>query len=258
VADLYRWMEGKGASPDRQRKAGSRLRQALKECVRVGHLQVNPAARVHLPRAKPEEARALRPDEVNRLLQAAEGWSYEAMLWLALDSGARQGELWALTWADITLTQAGGEVVINKSLQELSGQLRVKPPKTAKGRRRVPILGGTSRRLMVARPEGAPLDGLVFADSQGSFLRKSNFHRTHWQPLLRAAGLEGLKFHSLRHTCATILLTANVHPKVVQERLGHATIEITLNTYSHLLPTMQNSAVEALGTALDPNAVKPQ
>jgi integrase len=250
VQDLYRRMEAEGLSPSAQRRAGSRLRQVLAACVRAGMIASNPASACPLPRARAEAARALRPEEVARLLKVADAGPLGPMVRLALDTGARQGELWALTFGDFVITPEGPEVVISKSLQERDGKLRVKEPKTRGSRRKVPILRRTLEAVGTVWPAKARPEDLVFRNSDGQHLRKPNFIRRHWQPLLKAAGLEGLKFHSLRHTCATLLLTANVHPKIVQERLGHASITITLDTYSHLIPAMQSRAVEALGRTL--------
>jgi integrase len=146
------------------------------------------------------------------------------------------------------------EVFFNKSLQEVKGALRVKEPKTPKGRRRAPIAAATATRLRaIHTPSSASTEGLVFPAEGGGFIRRSNFRSRVWLPLQKKAGLSAFRFHDLRHTCATALLLANVHPKVVSERLGHSKIEVTLNTYSHLLPTMQTSAVAALeGLLLQP------
>jgi integrase len=87
----------------------------------------------------------------------------------------------------------------------------------------------------------------VFTNTDGGYIHPGNFRTRVWLPLLEKAGLdEDVRFHDLRHTCASLLLLANVHPKVVSERLGHASIAITLDTYSHLLPTMQTSATDVL------------
>lgn len=90
----------------------------------------------------------------------------------------------------------------------------------------------------------------IFCDSNGGLLRRSNFLRRSYLPLLRAAGVPKIRFHDLRHTAATLLLLQGVHPKVVQERLGHATISITLDTYSHVLPSLQREAAEKLDALL--------
>jgi integrase len=86
----------------------------------------------------------------------------------------------------------------------------------------------------------------VFCDTDGKHLRKSNVSRRSFKPALKRAGLEGVRFHDHRHTCATLLLLSDVNVKVVSGRLGHASIELTLNTYSHVLPTLQKKAAEKM------------
>ncbi len=101
--------------------------------------------------------------------------------------------------------------------------------------------------------EGHP-DGLVFCDTQGGPLRKSNLLRRSFLPLLKRAGLPVIRFHDLRHTAATLLLAQGVHPKIVQERLGHSQISITLDTYSHVLPGMGREAASKLDAILTKTA----
>jgi integrase len=93
-------------------------------------------------------------------------------------------------------------------------------------------------------------NGLVFASEVGEPLRRQHVTSRRFKPLLELARLPQIRFHDLRHTCATLLLSENVNPKVVSEMLGHATIAITLDTYSHVLPTMQESAATAMEEAL--------
>lgn len=92
--------------------------------------------------------------------------------------------------------------------------------------------------------------GLIFATQRGTLVNPTNLRRRSFTPLLEQAALPSIRFHDLRHTCATLLLSRNVNPKIVSEMLGHATIAITLDTYSHVLPTMQESAARALEDAL--------
>ncbi len=92
--------------------------------------------------------------------------------------------------------------------------------------------------------------GLVFATQKGTLLNPSNLRKRSFEPLLERAELPVIRFHDLRHTCATLLLTSNVNPKIVSEMLGHATIAITLDTYSHVLPNMQKGAALALEETL--------
>jgi integrase len=93
-------------------------------------------------------------------------------------------------------------------------------------------------------------NGLIFASESGEPLNRHYITTHRFKPLLKRAGLPQIRFHDLRHTCATLLLSKNVNPKVVSEMLGHATIAITLDTYSHVLPNMQESAAKAMEDAL--------
>lgn len=92
--------------------------------------------------------------------------------------------------------------------------------------------------------------GLVFAGEGGGYINPSNLHQRSFKPLLKRAGLPQITFHDLRHTCASHLFQQNVHPKFAQELLGHASVAITLDTYSHMLPGMGNEAADAIGEAL--------
>jgi integrase len=251
ITDLYRRMEEEGVSRDAQARAGRRLRQAFKAFVRLGMVAHNFAAMVPLPRAEKAEVHPLSREEALHLLEVARGDRLEALYRLALDSGARRGELFALHWGDLDLG-ARPEAYFSASLQNFSGTNKRKTTKTAKGRRRVPLTRATGEALLAHRGRSAATgpDDYVFTGRRGGPIQVKNWENREWQPLRRRAGLEGHRFHDLRHTCATLLLLANVHPKVVSERLGHAKIEITLNTYSHLIPAMQERAVEVLEEAL--------
>ncbi|MCI0456764.1 MAG: site-specific integrase [Gemmataceae bacterium] len=251
VAQLYRDLEAAGASADARRRAGGRLRQCLRYAVNFGLIPTSAAHKIPLPRVSKAEIHPLDQDEARALLDAGRPDRLFALYQLALDSGARQGEMFALQWTDFIWDRR--EVSISKSLEEIRGRLRVKEPKSASGRRRVLLTPTTltilreHQQRMLAEGHGS---ALVFCDRQGGHLRKSNVQRRSFQPLLKRAGLMGVRFHDLRHTCATLLLLAGVNIKVVSERLGHADVKITLDTYSHVLPTMQELAVEKLDALL--------
>ncbi|HKV44302.1 MAG TPA: site-specific integrase, partial [bacterium] len=143
----------------------------------------------------------------------------------------------------------GAVLHVCHALHELAGRLWLDEPKNAKARRTVdlPIIAVTAlrehRERMLA--EGHP-HGLVFCDTHGGPVRKSNLVRRSFLPLIKRAGLPRIRFHDLRHTAATLLLLQGVHPKVVQERLGHSQISVTLDTYSHVLPSMGREAAAKL------------
>ena len=137
-----------------------------------------------------------------------------------------------------------------------TGVRGVAETKTARSRRRIDLPGFTVTALREhrARLGATPHpERLVFADSQGGFLRRSNLHRRNFKPLLDRAKLPAsTRFHDLRHAAATLLLAQGVHPKVVQERLGHSTVTLTLDTYSHVLQGMQRDASDRLDALFAP------
>jgi integrase len=145
---------------------------------------------------------------------------------------------------------------------EVNGKLSLEETKTAKSRRRVDLPRTVvdalweHRKRMVA--EGHAGVKWVFCNTTGGPLRRSHFHAQHFKPLLKLAKLPHIRFHDLRHTSATLLLAAGVHPKVVQERLGHSQIGITLDIYSHVLPSMQEEAAARLDEVLQSQKKKRQ
>lgn len=183
----------------------------------------------------------------------------EALYAVAIHCGLRQGELLALRWDDVDLE--AGALHVRRSLSGSRGGRPVfTTPKTAKGRRQVRLTAGAAealrhhrKRQLEDRERVARMwqdHGLVFATEIGTPLNRHNLCRRSFKPLLKKAGLLEIRFHDLRHTCATLLLTKDVHPKIVQELLGHATIAVTLDTYSHVMPGMGDAAAGAMDEAL--------
>jgi integrase len=253
VEQLYADMGKNDGSLSEQAKVGGALRMALRQAVRLRLVAYNVAADVPKPKPHKEEIRPLGPMQLGQFLAAAESDRLSALYVLALDSGMRQGELFALHWSDVDFD--GCAVQVTRSLEEIKGKLRLKDVKTAKARRRIDLSPGTMavmnehRQRMLAEGHNVKA-GIVFCDTNGSFLRKSNVARNSFYPILERASLPDVRFHDLRHTCATLLLLADENAKVVSERLGHAKIQITLDTYSHVLPTMQKRAAEKMGHIL--------
>ena len=144
---------------------------------------------------------------------------------------------------------AGG-VLVQRSLEEINGKHRVKEPKSGKGAASTCPRSPWRRCKTTARPcspKGTTgPDGPVFCAPEGGRLLKPNFQRRVFRPLQKAAKLPVIRFHDLRHTAATLMLLNDVNVKVVSERLGHASIQLTLDTYSHVLPTMQKIAAERM------------
>ena len=251
IQQMYTDLTADEVSPRTRQAVHAVLRRALGEAVNLGMLSDNPAARVKRPRVPRVEVRALDTHDVRRLLDAAEGDPYEALYILAVTAGLRQGELFGLKWKDVDTRRRA--LSVRRSIVDAGGYRGVAEPKTAAGRRRVELsdLAVNALREHRGRCKATPHpEGWVFTDTRGGPLRRSNFLRRQWAPLLARAGLEGVRFHDLRHTSASLLLAAGVHPKIVQERLGHATVGITLDTYSHVLGSLQREVADRIDELL--------
>ena len=198
----------------------------------------------------------LTPEQVSRFLEAAKNDPWYALFLTAVTTGMRPGEYLALQWKDI-----------NFETRTLSVKRTVTPkgefqePKTARSRRSIRLLPSVIQALRSHRIHQAEWrlkqgeayvnKDLVFASETGQPLNERNLVNRHFKPILRAAGLpETLRLYDLRHTCATLLLAAGENPKVVSERLGHASVTLTLDTYSHVLPDMQQAAADKLEALL--------
>lgn len=177
--------------------------------------------------------RPLSVEETWRLLEAARGDRLEALYVLAVHTGMRQGELLALKWRDIDLE--GARLSVRRTITRDGGRLLVGEPKTKKSRRIIALTDGAvgSLRQHLARQmkeieilgDDYRDDGLVFTSEIGTLINPTNLRRRSFARLLELAELpENVRFHDLRHTCATLLFTSGVHPKHVQELLGHASI----------------------------------
>ena len=244
VQSFYRDRLDAGCAPASVNKLHVVLHKALSQAVKWSILPHNVAEAVEAPRPTPNEIQVLSPEETRRLLEAASGDKLEALYVLAVTTGMRQGELLALKWQDVDLEN--GVISIRRTLTKSGGRLLLSEPKTKKSRRTIQLteaaLGALRKHLdcqieVVQRLGDLYRDqGLVFASEVGTLVNPTNLRERSFASLLKRAGLSRIRFHDLRHTCATLLLSRNVHPKYVQELLGHANIAITLDTYSHVVP----------------------
>ena len=247
VQGFYAELLREGMSPRQCQLVHARLFSAFKRAVRWKLIPTNPCTEVDRPTAPTTRFTPLTPRQVLDLLDAAADTRLYALYVLAVFTGLRQGELLGLHWQDVDLN--AGVLRVRQQLQEVAGKMELVEPKTAAGRRQV-ALPKVAVEALVAHRQRMAAKGFdktwVFCDSRGGPIRKSNLRRKSFEPLLEQAKLPKVRFHDLRHTAATLLLLQDVHPKVVQERLGHARISITLDTYSHVLPTMQRDAADKL------------
>lgn len=254
VQGLLGALEREGVSPRLRQMVRSVLNVALKQAVRLEIIRRNPVAAVDRPRAPKPEIRPLNVAECRKLLETAKGDRLEALYVVALSTGLRQGEILGLRWGDVDLAERALQVRRTLIADGSTGQLELAEPKTAKSRRRVDLPGFAVAALAAHRAAlgAVPLpDRLVFTDTEGNPLRKSNLLRRSFKPLLARAGLaQATRFHDLRHSAASLLLVQGVHPKIVQERLGHSTIALTLDTYSHVLKGLGAEAASKLDAIL--------
>jgi len=171
-----------------------------------------------------------------------------------IGTGMRLGEILGLQWSDVDFK--GRAIIVRNTLIEVNGELMLPEPKTPKSRRRVDlpqfVVDALTKHRAQSVREGFAKEPWVFCNSTGGPLRRTHFHVNHFKPLLDKADLPAIRFHDLRHTSATLLLAAGVHPKMVQERLGHSQIGITFDTYSHVVPTLQLEAASKLDTLMRP------
>ncbi len=234
------------------------LREALAHAVRWQLLTRNPADAVTPPHPQRQEMRVLTPEQARRLLEVAEGSAWRVLIYLALATGARLGELLALRWGDLDLN--GGTMRITRTSQRLTGHgIVFATPKTRRAARPVALSPETvdvlreHRRAQIEQrlalgPAYQDQD-LMFPWGTGRPLDRGAVRRT-FVKLTATANIKGIRFHDLRHTAATFMLAAGIHPKVVSERLGHATVAITLDIYSHVMPHLQSEAAAAVDTIL--------
>lgn len=240
------------------RKIVGTLRAALADAVAADIIPKDPAAKVPLPKHSRPTVRVLSPVEVQQLLTAAKDTRLESLLYVAIDSGLRQGELFGMKWGDYDA--ATGAMTVTRAMAELNGKLWEKVTKTAGSRRRV-ILSFAKQAMeehrarMAAEGRDVGPDGLIFPDTEGKPLRKSNYTRRVFDPLVEKAGLTGFTFHGLRHCTASLMLLAGVDTKVVSSRLGHGSVGFTANTYQHLIGGLQERAAESLANVLNPPSI---
>lgn len=233
------------------------LHKALDQAVKWQLVNRNVCDAVDAPRPKPPEMRTWSADESRAFLAGTVDHDLAALWHLALYTGMRRGELLALRWQDVDLER--GQLAIRRTLTRGADGLVFGEPKTKAGRRSIAIPAPIVAILKTHRARQAERrlqigpawhdDGLVFDRGDGTVLHPNVV--THSFPrLARRLGLPGIRFHDLRHTAATLMLANGEHPKIVQERLGHADISMTLGRYSHVTQDMQRDAADRLARLL--------
>jgi integrase len=248
---IQRWINElceRGLSPRTVRMAHGALRTCLNRAVRVGKITRNTASLVELPRHSKTEREFFTPSQVAAFLEAARASEWGALFDIMIRTGLRPGEALGLQWADWD----GSVLRIRRSLVSIPGQMPfLGTTKTCRGRT-IPLTDAArdvlrehrNRQLKDRMKLGSTYvdNDLIYPNRRGGFADLHNIVSRHFKPLLKQTGLPSLRLYDLRHSHATILLAAGEHPKVVQERLGHSSVTLTLDTYSHVIPSMQERA----------------
>jgi integrase len=226
----------------------------LQYAVKNGTLVRNAAAVHAPPKVEERELEILIPDQIAEVLAKLEGHWLCPIVSIALATGMRRGELLALQWGDIDLD--GGTLRVERSVEETKAGLRVKPPKTKRGRRNITLPSETiailrahkvrqlELRLALSMGNITP-STLVFSTIDGELMRPRNLSKAWWRA--RAAmTLPAVSFHAFRHSHASMLIRAGVDVLTISRRLGHAQASITLDRYGHLLEGADAAAAKAI------------
>lgn len=238
------------------------LRNALNTGVRLGIVRINPCTKIRLPRSPKEEMLFLAPEEVCALAEKIDK-HYRVLIYVAAYTGLRAGELGALRRADVDLLR--GVIHVRRALKDVDGRLQFGPTKTHTTRTvSLPAFLRDMLRDHLASPAalsgGNGPEALVFPSKTGGPLRHNLFYRRHFKravagwtdkkgnvhPGALPERLHGLRFHDLRHTAAALSIAAGAHPKLISARLGHSSVQITLDRYAHLFPSVEEALAEKL------------
>ena len=264
--DVQQWAQdivSSGASPSTVRHAVGTLSRILNEAVIAGALAANPCLRISMPRAARDDIKPLTIEQVKALAYEIENPpvklagngaappgrhhfpEYGLLVRLAAFSGLRAAEIAGLKINAVDLDN--GALRVTETLSEVRGKLYTVPPKTYQGRA-VPLPDFLVEELRAHIAQlTAGGDGYVFRASEGGPLRWQNFYNKHFKPAVLRAGLpKETRFHDLRHTAASFMIAANAHPRAIMERLGHSSINVTLGTYGHLLPSLDEELTRKL------------
>jgi integrase len=228
------------------------LLKACKDAVRWGHISRNPLDAADPPRKKghgTKEMRTWTKEQLKAFLEAMKDERLSPLWHTIAMTGMRRGEAIGLRWNDVDLE--AGRLAVRRALIPSGREVIVSEPKTIKGRRVIALDPGTVEimKAQAARQLDEQNDwdeawvesDLVFTLENGAALDPESVSR-YWRQAVKKSMLPQIRLHDLRHTHATLALQAGIHPKVVSERLGHATVSITLDTYSHAIPAMQEEA----------------
>jgi integrase len=259
IQRVYGQMIANGLSALVVRHTHSALHNALKQAVKWRLIARNPSDLVELPRVPHKERRVLSPEEAAQFLKVARVKPHGLIFEFALLTGMRPEEYLGIQWTDLDFKR--NTVRVRRAIVWHKGGWTFQETKTNRSRRTIHLLPPLMRKLKAHKRKqgerrlklGADWEAhdLIFCGEAGNPLTIPNLTYRYFRPILENAELPRIRLYDLRHSCATLLLIADENPKVVSERLGHSTIVLTLDTYSHVLPTMQQRASERLDKLLN-------
>lgn len=257
--NVQSWINGlksRGLAPKTIRNAYNNLNAAIKKAVVLRMIPYNPCGGVELPKMKKYQANVYTAAQVNNLLAVAANTDFYLAIAIAASTGVRRGELAALKWEHVDLTNK--VIHIRENMVKAGTEILEKSPKSDAGRRDISIgsdvaalLSNAKMQYFIDKAEPGFRDlGYVIHKKNGDPYRPDAITKK-WGRFLEKHGLPHIRLHDLRHTHATLLIQSGVSPKVVQERLGHADINITLNTYTHVMPEMAQEAADKIDSLIN-------
>lgn len=227
-------------SPQTIRTHYGLVRMIFKWCEITGKIDKNPCREIPLPKIQQTEIDPFTEKEVKKILAVdTPTWVHDAIE-IAWRTGMRKGEIFALKWTDIDFEHKF--IMVQRTQSVVKNQLELKEPKTKCSRRRISIDSKLTELLKERRT--ASESEFVFSKKDGSPKIPWELSCKRLKTACKKAGVRHRCFHNFRHTHASILLSRGKHPKIVQERLGHSSYNITMNLYSHLVPTIQQEAAD--------------
>lgn len=252
---IQKWINdmGKTLSPKSIRNIFNILNASLKKAVELKMIPSNPCIGVVLPKRQRFQGDTYTKKEIKQAIKLAEGTDMHLILQLAFSLGLRRGELLALTWHDIDFKKS--EITIDKSTYNLKGERKVKAPKTETGNRVLSIGDKLLHELKLARADylrrrfelGAGFidSNLVICQENGKPYHPDAFSNK-WKRFIKKHGIRKIRFHDIRHTNATTLISEGVDMKTIQSRLGHSDISTTMNIYTHVTAEMNENAAKKI------------
>lgn len=253
VQKMINTMMAQELSPKNIRDTFNNINAAMKQAVKLRKIPYNPCEGVVLPKLKKYRAKVYDIGMINQLLDIAKGTDIYIPILLGVSVGLRRGEILALRWENIDLKKS--IIKIRESMARGEDGAYIKSPKSEAGIRDIHVGGEVIQALRESKiaylndkiAQGAAFadDGFVVRQSNGKPMTPDAMTRK-WRRFIKTNHLPDIRFHDLRHSNATALIMAGVNPKVVQQRLGHADVSITLNTYTHVLPEMDMEAADKL------------